>query len=61
MGTARYCSVCATARAFELLPCSDGHGSDCPELICVECGYVVIVGVVEELLDGEPAFARSVA
>ena len=39
----RHCSVCGQARSFELLPCADGHGADCPELVCVECGYVVVV------------------
>ncbi|QFG20704.1 hypothetical protein [Actinomadura sp. WMMB 499] len=29
---------------FEQPPCSDGHGSDCPERACVECGAAVLAG-----------------
>ena len=57
----RYCSVCVDARAFETVPCGDGHGSDCPELVCVDCGYVAVVGIVEESSPAFAALARSVA
>ncbi|GGV07688.1 hypothetical protein GCM10010182_28500 [Actinomadura cremea] len=29
---------------FEQPPCPDGHGPDCPERACVECGAAVLVG-----------------
>ncbi len=38
------CSTCGTAMPFELLECLDGHGEDCPDLVCTGCGYVVVVG-----------------
>jgi hypothetical protein len=57
----RYCSVCDAVRAFERVPCGDGHGSDCPELVCIECGYVAVVGLVEDLLPVDGALVRSVA
>lgn len=36
------CSVCGQPRLFECPPCTDGHGDDCPELVCVECGWALI-------------------
>ncbi|MFD0899945.1 hypothetical protein [Actinomadura sediminis] len=29
---------------FEQPPCPDGHGPDCPERACVDCGSAVLVG-----------------
>ncbi|MBE1537612.1 hypothetical protein [Actinomadura algeriensis] len=29
---------------FEQPPCPDGHGPDCPERVCVECGAAVLLG-----------------
>ncbi len=60
MLTDRYCSLCGGARTFEQVPCDDGHGADCPELLCVDCGYVVVVGVVDHVAGPGPE-ARSVA
>jgi hypothetical protein len=37
------CPVCAAPREFEQPPCPDGHGADCPDLVCVECGIVLVV------------------
>ncbi|GAA2140582.1 hypothetical protein GCM10009727_37750 [Actinomadura napierensis] len=28
---------------FEQPPCPDGHGAECPERVCVECGMAVLV------------------
>ena len=43
-----WCTVCAAETEYEAVPCQDGHGGDCPDLLCVECGYVIVVaGVVE--------------
>ncbi|MFB4314645.1 hypothetical protein [Actinomadura sp. 21ATH] len=39
-----YCSTCGDEREFERPPCQDGHGPDCPELACVECGSAVLTG-----------------
>jgi hypothetical protein len=57
----RFCSVCVTARTFEAVPCADGHGGDCPELVCIECGYVAVVGFIDEPARRDPALDRSVA
>jgi hypothetical protein len=60
----RFCSICTAARAFDPVPCTEGHGSDCPEVMCVECGYVVVVGIVHAQFgefDGAAALTRSVA
>lgn len=45
----RYCSTCAGESAFEMPVCADGHGADCPELVCVECGTALLVGVLGEV------------
>ncbi|WP_037558942.1 hypothetical protein [Spirillospora albida] len=39
-----YCSTCDDERAFEQPPCPDGHGGECPERVCTECGAAVFVG-----------------
>ncbi|MEW2357777.1 hypothetical protein [Spirillospora sp. NPDC029432] len=39
-----YCSTCGDERDFERPPCQDGHGPDCPELACVDCGSAVLTG-----------------
>jgi hypothetical protein len=41
-----YCAECGQERAFEEPPCVDGHGDDCPERACVECGFAVLVGII---------------
>ncbi|MGI5519421.1 hypothetical protein ACQEUX_00500 [Micromonospora sp. CA-259024] len=38
-----YCDVCEGVAPFEAPPCVDGHGTDCPELICIDCGSAVVV------------------
>ncbi|MFI0349265.1 hypothetical protein [Actinomadura sp. 9N407] len=40
-----YCSTCGDEREFERPPCQDGHGPDCPERACVECGSAVLTGL----------------
>lgn len=42
----RWCASCATETLFEQPPCEDGHGEDCLDLACVECGAAVVVGVL---------------
>ncbi len=45
----RQCPECRDERPFEQPPCMDDHGADCPEWICVECGFAIMVGgVVDE-------------
>jgi hypothetical protein len=38
------CPECKRSRAFERPPCTDGHGADCPERVCVRCGAAVLLG-----------------
>lgn len=42
----RWCGECRAETLFEVPPCEDGHGPDCLDLACVECGAGVIVGVL---------------
>jgi hypothetical protein len=39
--TWRHCAICGQHEAFEVPPCVDGHGADCPDLVCVGCGALV--------------------
>ncbi len=41
-----HCSTCGDERWFEQPPCEDGHGADCPERACANCGAAVIVADV---------------
>jgi len=42
----RWCPECADERPFEVPPCEDGHGADCLDLACLDCGFAVVVGVL---------------
>jgi hypothetical protein len=33
-----FCARCAGERPVLMPPCADGHGADCPERCCAECG-----------------------
>ncbi|HVM26879.1 MAG TPA: hypothetical protein VM433_04310 [Mycobacteriales bacterium] len=62
----RWCAGCRAEQMFELPPCEDGHGDDCPDLACVECGSAIVLGgvsvdVVVEADTVAPAVARSAA
>lgn len=35
------CVICGDERDFEQPPCADGHRDDCPDLVCVECGWAI--------------------
>jgi hypothetical protein len=42
--------------AFEQVVCEDGHGFDCPEWVCVQCGDALVIGfVLAERVHGEAA------
>jgi hypothetical protein len=47
------CPDCAGEREFVQPECADGHGADCPEWACVECGAAIVVGLFpfEEIQD----------
>jgi hypothetical protein len=55
----RWCTTCRADVAFERPDCLDGHDGDCPELVCVECGDAVLVGVVPA--DPAPLFHHPAA
>ncbi|MGW5669082.1 hypothetical protein [Micromonospora sp. NPDC003776] len=38
-----YCDTCEGVVPFEAPPCVDGHGADCPELVCTGCGAAVLI------------------
>lgn len=44
--TLRWCSACGSEQLFEVPPCEDGHGEDCVDLACVECGHAIVVGLL---------------
>jgi hypothetical protein len=41
-----YCAVCDGKRLFETPQCPDGHGADCPDRACAECGAALYLDVV---------------
>jgi hypothetical protein len=45
------CPRCRDERAFEQPPCLDGHGVDCPEWACVDCGTALVVGMWSQPFD----------
>ncbi|HEU4422765.1 MAG TPA: hypothetical protein VFR67_09540 [Pilimelia sp.] len=36
-----YCAICEADMVFDAPPCPDGHGLECPELLCTGCGTAV--------------------
>jgi hypothetical protein len=44
-----WCVDCAAAGEFVAVDCADGHGEDCPERICVECGAAVLIDLQIEV------------
>ncbi|GAB3967553.1 hypothetical protein GCM10029978_035100 [Actinoallomurus acanthiterrae] len=57
MALTRHCSACDGERRFEQPPCADGHGADCPEWACVDCGMAILIGDAPE----PPVIAHSEA
>jgi hypothetical protein len=43
------CPECRDDRTFEQPLCDDGHGVDCPEWLCVECGYGMLLATYPEI------------
>ncbi len=44
----RQCPCCGVERTFETPPCADGHGADCAELACLDCGTALLLGPLVE-------------
>ncbi|WBB79943.1 hypothetical protein O7606_00595 [Micromonospora sp. WMMD882] len=38
-----YCDRCQGVQPFEVPPCVDGHGADCPEVVCTGCGAALVI------------------
>jgi hypothetical protein len=41
------CVICDAEMPFEVPPCTDGHGADCPELVCTRCDAAEILAPLE--------------
>ena len=53
----RWCAECKDDRAFVTPPCEDGHGADCLDLACVECGWAIVTGIHDDRVVLESAAA----
>lgn len=40
------CPTCAAVTLVETPPCSDGHGADCPDRACSDCGTALLIDPV---------------
>ncbi|HEY3691803.1 MAG TPA: hypothetical protein VGL46_16165 [Pseudonocardiaceae bacterium] len=54
-----YCPECADFGAFEQPPCVDGHGTDCPEWLCLICGTALLIDVPVEPVEQRPRTLSS--
>jgi hypothetical protein len=45
-----WCTECGNT-TFEHPPCPDGHGDECPELVCASCGLAYYIGYEPQLPD----------
>jgi hypothetical protein len=48
-----FCPDCSAEQSFERPACEDGHGPDCVELCCVQCGTAVLSGDMPALSSGD--------
>ena len=53
------CPDCGDERAFVQPPCVDGHGADCPERACADCGTALWFGGPVPVVELEPLVARA--
>lgn len=56
-----YCPSCAREGLAETPPCADGHGDQCPERACVECGTALLLDDQLIQLAMPPASSRHAA
>jgi hypothetical protein len=40
------CPTCDEVRDFVQPPCAEGHGGECPEWACADCGTALLIGDV---------------
>lgn len=52
-----WCTTCRRDRRFEQPVCAEGHGRDCPESFCLDCGTAVVLAASSP----EPVRARRSA
>lgn len=57
----RWCAGCRVDTPFEVPPCADGHGGDCIDLACVECGLALVAGILFETMAPGPARVARVS
>ena len=57
----RRCPCCGDERAFDTPPCTDGHGTECAELACRDCGTALLLGPVTPPLPRPAAPLRAAA
>ena len=53
----RWCPGCDIQTMFEQPPCEDGHGADCLDLACMECGFGI---TLRELRPAEKPQRRDI-
>jgi len=57
-----YCPECRLERALVVPECGEGHDADCPDRVCVVCGYAVFLGAGPLALEQDrPEPARRIA
>jgi hypothetical protein len=49
----RWCGECKDERHFEAPPCEDGHGIDCFDLACSDCGAAIVTGHHDDVVAAE--------
>ena len=55
------CPACPDERALVVPDCEDGHGEDCPDLVCELCGAAFSTGLVLPVAVGAGRPAAAVA
>lgn len=40
------CPVCGRGSSFVVPDCTEGHGAECPDRVCVDCGSALFVDPV---------------
>jgi hypothetical protein len=54
-----YCETCQAYVLFEMPPCADSHGAECPELVCTGCGAALLLVPVAVPLSWRPHGAHG--
>ncbi|MEO9139311.1 MAG: hypothetical protein ABI345_09625 [Jatrophihabitans sp.] len=54
-----HCPTCVGERLTEVPPCADGHGDQCPDRACVECGTALLLDAQLVQLVSGPSSRRA--